>query len=157
MGLYLPNGYVDIRWILAQCLPFNFLVGGRGTGKTYGALKVVVEDNIKFMLPRRTQAQIDFVTKSEFSPIKPINRDLGVDITAAKKTKYNTGFYADDSGDPIGYASALSTMSNLRGFDASDVQLWIFDEFIPERHERPIKNEGAAFLNAYETMNRNLE
>ena len=42
MGLYLPNGYVDIRWILAQGLPFNFLVGGRGTGKTYGALKVVV-------------------------------------------------------------------------------------------------------------------
>ena len=37
------------------------------------------------------------------------------------------------------------------------MQLWIFDEFIPERHERPIKNEGAAFLNAYETMNRNRE
>ena len=157
MGLYLPNGYVDIRWILAQGLPFNFLVGGRGTGKTYGALKVVVEDNIKFMLTRRTQAQIDIVTKNEFSPFKPINRDLGMDITAAKITKYNTGFYADDSGDPIGYASALSTMSNLRGFDASDVQLWIFDEFIPERHERPIKSEGAAFLNAYETMNRNRE
>ena len=157
MGLYLPNGYVDIRWILAQGLPFNFLVGGRGTGKTYGALKVVVEDHIKFMLTRRTQAQIDIVTKNEFSPFKPINRDLGVDITAAKITKYNTGFYAEAGGDPIGYASALSTMSNLRGFDASDVQLWIFDEFIPERHERPIKNEGAAFLNAYETMNRNRE
>ena len=33
----------------------------------------------------------------------------------------------------------------------------IYDEFIPERHERPIKNEGAAFLNAYETINRNRE
>lgn len=157
MGLYLPNGYVDIRWILAQGLTFNFLVGGRGTGKTYGALQLVVEDQIKFMFTRRTQSQIDIVTKNEFSPFKPINRDMGLEISAAKITKYNTGFYREDEGSPIGYASALSTMSNLRGFDASDVTLWIFDEFIPERHERPIKNEGAAFLNAYETINRNRE
>ena len=73
MGLYLPNGYVDIRWILSQGLPFNFLVGGRGTGKTYGALQVGVEAKIKFMLTRRTQAQIDIVTKNDFSPFKPIN------------------------------------------------------------------------------------
>lgn len=157
MGLYLDNGYVNIPWILAQGLPFNFLIGGRGTGKTYGALKYVVENNIKFMFSRRTQAQIDIVTTNEFSPFKPINRDLGIDITSGKVTKYNAGFYKDGEPEPIGYASALSTMSNLRGFDASDVPLWIFDEFIPEKHEKPIKNEGAAFLNGYETINRNRE
>jgi hypothetical protein len=45
----------------------------------------------------------------------------------------------------------------MRGFDASDVELLIYDEFIPEKHERAIKNEGSAFLNAYETINRNRE
>jgi hypothetical protein len=57
----------------------------------------------------------------------------------------------------IGYTAALSTFSNIRGFDASDVELLIYDEFIPERHERPIKEEGSAFFNAYETINRNRE
>jgi hypothetical protein len=60
-------------------------------------------------------------------------------------------------GSPIGYTCALSTISNMRGFDASDVDVLIYDEFIPEKHERPLKNEGAAFLNAYETINRNRE
>ena len=60
-------------------------------------------------------------------------------------------------GECLGYSMALSTISNLRGFSAEDVTLLIFDEFIPERHERPIKEEAAAFLNAYETINRNRE
>jgi hypothetical protein len=45
----------------------------------------------------------------------------------------------------------------MRGFDASDCKVLLYDEFIPERHERAIKNEGSAFLNAYETINRNRE
>ena len=45
----------------------------------------------------------------------------------------------------------------MRGFDASDIQLIIYDEFIPEKHERLLKNEADALWNAYETMNRNRE
>ena len=51
----------------------------------------------------------------------------------------------------------MSTLSNMRGFDASDIQLLIYDEFIPEKHERLLKNEADALFNAYETMNRNRE
>ena len=58
---------------------------------------------------------------------------------------------------PIGYTLALSTVSNLRGFDMSDCELLIYDEFIPEKHERPLKNEAQALFNAYETINRNRE
>ena len=47
---------------------------------------------------------------------------------------------------------ALSTVSNLRGFDMSDCTLLIYDEFIPEPHERPLKNEAAALFNAYENQ-----
>lgn len=52
---------------------------------------------------------------------------------------------------------ALTTVTNIRGFDASDVKVIFYDEFIPETIDRPIKGEGEALLNAYETINRNRE
>ena len=161
MKLYDDNGYVNIKGVLDLGLPFNFIVGGRGTGKTYTALKTVKEEKIKFMFMRRTQAQAELVNKPEFSPFKSVNADMGWNVISKPLTKYSAGFYDSDNeeaaGVPIGYTCALSTISNIRGFDAQDVKLLIYDEFIPERHERPIKNEGAALLNAYETINRNRE
>jgi hypothetical protein len=165
MKIYQNSGYLDIRKILSLGLPFNFVVGGRATGKTYTSLETVIEDEIKFIYMRRTQAQADLINKPEFSPFKSLNRDFGWKIGTESLSKYNAGFYEqveiDDKmtcvGAPIGYTCALSTVSNIRGFDASDVNLLIYDEFIPEKHERPIKNEGSAFLNAYETINRNRE
>ena len=153
--IYLPSGYLNIRGILSYKCTFNFIVGGRATGKTYGALDYVQDNNIKFMLMRRTQAQADLINKPDFSPFKPVCDDRHIDITTASVSKYNARFIKDD--ETIGYTCALSTIANMRGFDASDVKILIYDEFIPERHERPIKSEGAAFLNAYETMNRNRE
>ena len=50
MSIYLDNGYLNIEQILSYGLPFNFVVGGRGTGKTYGALKTAYEINIRFIL-----------------------------------------------------------------------------------------------------------
>ena len=159
MKLYQENGYVNIRGIIETGLPFLFVVGGRGTGKTYTALKTVKEDGTKFFFMRRTQAQADLISKPEFSPFKALNTDLGWNVGIRSISKYNGAFYdtSEEGGLPIGYTGALSTMSNVRGFDSQDVQLLIYDEFIPERHERPIKNEGAALLNAYETINRNRE
>lgn len=166
MKLYDDSGYLNIDTIVRTGLPFIFIVGGRGIGKTFGALKYVVENNIKFILMRRTQSQVDLINKPEFSPFKSLNEELGIDIGSISLSKYNVGFYRmdeDDSGKAIpfgpaiGYSIALSTISNLRGFDASDCRILIFDEFIPERHERTLKNEGSAFLNAYETINRNRE
>ena len=153
--IYLPSGYLNIRGILSYKCTFNFIVGGRATGKTYGALSTVLDDNIKFMLMRRTQAQADLINKPDFSPFKPVCDDKHIEITTAPVSKYNAKFIKDEA--VIGYTCALSTIANMRGFDASDVKLLIYDEFIPERHERPIKSEGSAFLNAYETMNRNRE
>lgn len=155
INLYEDSGYLNIAGILQLKQTFNFIVGGRATGKTYGALKTVVQKNIKFMLMRRTQSQTDLINKPEFTPFKPICEDLKIDIETASVSKYNSKFILNDN--VIGYTCALSTIANMRGFDASDVKLLIYDEFIPERHERPLKNEGSAFLNAYETMNRNRE
>ena len=153
--IYLPSGYLNIRGILSYKCTFNFIVGGRATGKTYGALSTVIDDKIMFMLMRRTQAQADLINKPEFSPFKPVCEDKNIEITTASVSKYNAKFLLND--ETIGYTCALSTIANMRGFSAEDIKLLLYDEFIPEKHERPIKSEGAAFLNAYETMNRNRE
>ena len=160
--MYDSSGYVNVRGILDEGYPFNFLVGGRGTGKTYTTLKVAKEDGRRFMLMRRTQSQADLISKPEFSVFKPLNEDLGWNVMVKSISKYNSMFYepegdAEENPHPIGYTCALSTLSNMRGFDASDIQLLIYDEFIPEKHERLLKNEADALFNAYETMNRNRE
>ena len=159
MGIYLDNGYLDIEKILEYKQPFNFVVGGRGTGKTYGALKSAYESNTRLMLMRRTQAQCDLINKPEFNPYKAINADIQSNVSVKSISKYNSKLIEEyeDSEKLVGYTCALSTISNMRGFDASDVKLLIYDEFIPEKHERALKNEGSAFLNAYETINRNRE
>lgn len=155
MSIYLESGYLDIPAILHFNKPFTFIVGGRGIGKTYGALKYIIDNKIPFMLMRRTQTQTDMINKPEFSPFKSVADDLNRDIAVSSNSKYSSVVYLDD--EPLGYTCALSTIANLRGFDASNVKLLVYDEFIPERHERPIKGEGAAFMNAYETINRNRE
>ena len=159
MNIYLKNGYIDIKKILRLEQPFNFIVGGRGTGKTYGALKSAYESDIRIMLMRRTQAQCDLINKAEFNPYKAINADINSNVTVKSISKYNSKLVeeTEESERLVGYTCALSTISNMRGFDASDVKLLIYDEFIPEKHERSLKNEGSAFLNAYETINRNRE
>ena len=167
MGLYLENGYANIPGILKHGMTFNFCIGGRGTGKTYGALRYVLDNGIKFCLMRRTQSQLETIARADTSPLKTPVRDMDVDWTCEPapigKSVYGyfrTTIDADGKpvhGDLMGYAIALSTVANLRGFDMSDVDLLIYDEFIPETHERSMKNESDAFLNCYETINRNRE
>lgn len=151
MNIYEKSGYLDIEKILSLKQPFTFIVGGRGIGKTYGALKYALEHHLRFILLRRTQTQTDLINKPQFSPLKPLDPE----ISTKAISKYNSAIMKDDK--LLGYTAALSTISSMRGFDASDVDLIIYDEFIPEKHERPIKHEATAFLNAYETINRNRE
>lgn len=166
MSLFLDNGYLNIREILNSNSSFIFIVGARGVGKTYGALKYALESGAVFGYMRRTQAQADIINKEEFSPLKPVLEEKGLNIGIQKVTKYSAGFYAYDIDEKgkrvyedtaVGYTLALSTVANLRGFDMSNMKLLIYDEFIPEKHERLMKGEGNALLNCYETINRNRE
>lgn len=166
MGLYLENGYLNIKYLMELPEPFVFVHGARAIGKTYGALQAALEVRGKFMYSRRLQTELDVINKPDYMPFKALMADdPELHVGIASVSKYNAAFYRQtessegwvNAGPPIGYTAALSTFANIRGFDASDVTLWIFDEFIAEAHVRPIKEEGGAFLNAYETMNRNRE
>ena len=165
MSLYLESGFVNIRYCLNFDCPFTFIIGGRGTGKTFGAQLTAIEDQRLFMLMRRTQAQTDLISKPDFSPVNPVMDYIGMTARIENASKYNGVIYSVEPGQDeeteiktlLGYTSALSTFSNLRGFDGSNIDLLIFDEFIPELHERSLKNEADAFFNVYETINRNRE
>lgn len=167
MNKYLQSGYVDMKKIIDTDVPFIFVLGGRGTGKTYGTLLETLNSGYKFMFMRRTQKQLDMINKPSLSPFKSINNDTHYNILPRPLSTGMVGFYhcefnpekqeIEPASEPIGFSCALSVISNIRGFDGSDVDILVFDEFVGEKHERPIKNEGSAFLNAYETINRNRE
>lgn len=166
INIYEESGYCDVpSWINSQ-YNFIFSTGGRGTGKTYGALQYVIKNNIKFIYLRRTQTEIDEIFTPMLSPFKSLNEDHGWSINPFKLTKtvsYFSKSHTDDknvikpTGKPLGYLMALSVIANIRGFDASDVDLMIYDEFIPETHKKRMRGEAEALLNAYETINRNRE
>lgn len=167
MGYYLENGYIDFYNIKKKGLPFNILLGGRGIGKTYGALKWEIDNNSKFIYMRRSQTQLDSIANDAYSPFTPININddhINPYIGFSKETRNGYGIYdihiEDDKkvlGERRGGAIALSTFSNIRGFDASGIEDIIYDEFIPEAHEKEVKEEAMSLLNAYETVNRNRE
>lgn len=166
MKLYNDNGYVDIKRILEHEATFIFVYGGRGTGKTYGTLQEMIKGEHKFIYLRRLAAQCDIVKRDDMQPFRTLNRDNKWNIQPFPVNKYVSAFYNaatnDDGkqipqGDSLGLLTALSTFSNLRGIDCSDVEVIILDEFIPELNERPIKGEADAVFNTYETVNRNRE
>lgn len=149
---------------------FNLFLGGRGCGKTYGALLGAYDDYLthgkKFYFLRRTDEERKLAEL--FNPFSKINQDHNTHVLTAPIGKKVTGFYIGEIGDegdwvpggePIGYMLSLSTMGSVRGLGLDDgkVDKLIYDEFIPEPHVRLLKMEGDAFFNAYETLNRNRE
>ena len=151
--LYTDEGWVNIRGVLDTGLPFIFLVGGRGIGKTYGALQEALRQEDQFLILRRRQTQADIISAPDMSPLAPIAPELEY----KKISKYVTAVTKPDENRPRAFIAALSTFYNLRGFDASGVNLIIYDEFIGEPHERGMRDEAEALLNCYESINRNRE
>lgn len=151
---------------------YKFILGGRGVGKTFGFLKYVIDKlrgtDRKFIFMRRTQTQVDIIQTPDLNPFRALEEELGEDYRFVMKkiNKSITGIYRlieDGEGQfvpdpvPAGYMMALSTVSNIRGFSGADVDYLIYDEFVGEAHEKPIRNESQAFLNAIETIARNRE
>ena len=48
-NIYLESGFLNIPYIYDNGKVFNFLIGGRGIGKTYGMLKEVIARGDKFI------------------------------------------------------------------------------------------------------------
>ena len=152
--IYTSEGWVNWDYIISQGSAFTMVVGARGVGKTYGLMKYCIENKRKFIYMRRLKSQLEQCATNAGNPFKKINSDLGTNI----KPKGTTGGVMFlDQDEQVAIGVALSTVANVRGFDYSDIDLILFDEAVASDGERPIQHEFNAFLNFYETVNRNRE
>lgn len=161
MRLYDKNGYINQEEILETPDVFIFEIGPRGTGKSYGILKYILEQDLKFILLRRSQTEMNTIKNNITNPFKSVLHEFPDTVIRCDSIAENIGVFQRINGEEepknIGYLAALSTFKNVRGMDFSDVDIIFYDEFIPEKHARPIKEEYDVFLNMYETINRNRE
>lgn len=160
--LYHDNGFINEKYICERPEPFCFQIGPRGTGKTYGIMQWLHESEKKFIFMRRTQTEADAIGTDVSNPFKALMNDTpGLDIAIAGNRKNIKIFAgrssAEDDYKTIGYLVSLSTFASIKGMDFSDVEVIFYDEFIPEHHQRPIKDEFLALMNVYESVNRNRE
>lgn len=137
--------------------PLNFIIGGRGIGKTYGTMDYLLRKGQPFIYLRNKDTQLAECSTDFGNPFKRWNRDHNRDIRIATERKHSIIYDCTDPDDRklIGYAVALSTFENLRGVDLSDVQYVLFDEFVEK--EKLKFQQFETFANFYETVNRNRE
>ena len=165
MDLYDKNGYLNFAFLKANEQPFNIVIGGRGIGKTYGALLDAYQHSDQgTLLIRTTQTQADFINSDENTPFKSPLDDADQLYCTRKLNKYMGGVYtAELDGEIvkpiklIARTAALSTFHNLRGFDGSGISKLIYDEFNEEDKRTSRKGTASAFFNMYESINRNRE
>lgn len=152
--VYDSNGWVNWDYLINQGSAFTMVVGARGVGKTYGLMKYCLDQGRKFIYLRRLKSQLDQCANNAGNPFKKLNTDLNRNI---KPKGTQGGVLFDENGEVVALGVALSTVANVRGFDYSDYDMIIFDEAVASDGERPIPHEFNAFLNFYETVNRNRE
>ena len=155
--LYDKDGWVNWSYILGRKAAFTMVVGARGTGKTYGLMKELIKREYPFIYLRRLKTQIDNCGKITGNPFKRLNIDLGLNILPFSVGGNVEFRHNDRNGVLVAVGVALSTVATVRGIDFSDFNYIVFDEAIAMIGEKPIKNEFEAFLNFYETVNRNRE
>lgn len=154
--LYSKEGWLNSAYVESIDVPFVFVFGGRGIGKTYGMQERIdhAHRGSTFIM-RRTRTEWDIITDPRMNMFSSYNSDHGTDFHFVVKKGFAE---IHDGDDYIGMSAPLSTFSNLRGFDNYDhIDIMYYDEFIPERHKAKIRNEHEVFLNVYESVNRNRE
>lgn len=146
------------------------IIGGRNTGKTYGALAYHMINKIPHVFVKRTNDDVDLLCKGnhlgekqkdysiDFSPYKSINRDYDTNIKAFKIDNGIGAFYRcednEPSGSPEGYLLSLNAIHKYKGFDLSECYSIIFDEFIPQPWQRVSRKEGEQLMDLYKTVAR---
>ena len=145
--------YYSYNRILSYNAFLNFLIGERGVGKTYGAVKFVTKEFIKkghqFVYLRRYKSDLKKSIPTFFDSM--INNNEFPDNELKAK---GTNLYIDD--ELAGYGFTLSTAQDLKSANFDKVKYIIFDEFIIDEGTKKyyLSNEVEVFLNLLETISR---
>lgn len=141
--------YWNISKSLSYNALFNFIVGNRGGGKTFGAKRQVINNYIKkgeqFVYLRRY--------KTELKKIKTFFEDIANYFPENELKVKGREFYID--GKKAGYAMPLSTAKIEKSVSFPKVTMIIFDEFILDNGTyHYLADEVTTFLEFYETIAR---
>jgi hypothetical protein len=155
--------YFDFAGIADRGYAFNFVIGGRGIGKTYGAFKYCQQRGKRFMYLRSGDPEWEMASNENTTPIRAHWSPLVIRKGKGAAAVFDGELGPDDKilpKDQIGYTASLSTFKNMRGaelhaFYQESGGICIYDEFIRERSaKRTLKDEFDAFYNFYETAFR---
>lgn len=150
-----------------NCL-WNFVVGMRGGGKTYGALCKCVENFIKakkdgrveqFIYLRRYKTEIEKLTISRggrlFNAIIK-NKEFPGYQFKAESNVLQIKCPGEEQWETLGYGMSLTTSLVQKSDSFPDVTTIVFDEFIINPHDnyRYLKGEVTKFKEFYETVAR---
>ena len=148
--------YYSLDKALSYNALFNFIIGERGCGKSFGSKNFCIRDFInhgnQFIYLRRYKEELDLACQAFFDDIidAGLYEDSVFEIKGGKKL---TKFYMD--GELIGYGIALSTSNILKSTAFPKVKTIVFDEFILDVGTyHYLKNEVTKLLDAYETVFR---
>lgn len=140
---------------------YNFLVGGRGLGKTYGAKKKAIQNNIRggeqFVYLRRHKNELKAARTTFFADLEHVfpRWDFRVNGATAERAPMSTRGVKGRVWITMGYFVALSTAQGVKGMSFHKVTTIIFDEFIIEKGLiRYLDDEATVFNNFYSTVDR---
>jgi hypothetical protein len=141
--------YYDLHPLLSHNALFNFVVGNRGSGKTYGAKKWAIKSFLKtgkqFIYLRRY--------KTEFKDFKHFFADIRGEFPEVEFEVKGMNIYIN--GEIGGFGIPLSVALTKKSTAYPNVDKIIFDEFvIDSKVIHYLNNEVSAFLEFYETVAR---
>lgn len=145
------NWFTPNRMLTYNCL-FNFVVGDRGGGKTFGSLQYCIKQFLKngrqFIYLRRYERELDDALPTLFDALIKEGYFKDHELKAKKNA-----LYIDNK--VMGYPVALSTSMKKKSVNFSNVHYIIFDEFMVDGvTSRYLQNEPSIFENFYETVDR---
>ena len=146
--------YYDINKTLSYNKLFNFVVGPRGAGKTYGAkrraIKNYLKDGSQFVYIRR------YETEMPAAEMKNFFDDISVEFPDVEFRAFQ-GLFRINEGI-AGWYIPLSKATMLKSIPFPNVTMIIFDEFIIDTgtyHYLP--REVTTFLECYSTISRDRD
>lgn len=113
--------------ILNNPQPFNFLLGNRGTGKSFYWKRYLVrkflKDRKQFIYVRRYKSDLEKVIPTLFDDIMPKFKDIAIEVK---------GTTVEINGELAGYCISVSEFIKYKSTSFQEVDTIMFDEFLPE-------------------------
>ena len=156
--------YYDVNKLMSHNALFNFVVAGRGLGKTYGCIKWCIKRYLKtgeqFVYMRRLQTEL----QNKEQMFDAISHDIDFE-NYEFSVAGNCGYIREKSDEEINtntwncicYIVALSVQSTFKSTPFPNVTTIIYDEFIVDitsGKNSYLKNEPRALMECYSTIAR---